>query len=58
MKDQTKPGKFPDGTLPGGLFPLLTEDADPRETSEWLEALDYVISSAGLESRGLSFDAA
>jgi pyruvate dehydrogenase E1 component len=47
MQDPTKPAKFPDGTLPGGLFPLLTEDEDPRETSEWLEALDYVISRAG-----------
>src|SRR3972149_2265004 len=47
MTDQPKPDKFPDGTIPGGQFPLLTEDEDPRETSEWLEALDYVISSAG-----------
>jgi pyruvate dehydrogenase E1 component len=47
MKDPTKPDKFPDGTLPAGLSPLLTQDDDPRETAEWLDALDYVISAAG-----------
>jgi hypothetical protein len=38
-----------DGSLPGGLFPQLRFDADPRETSEWVEALDYVISSQGAD---------
>jgi pyruvate dehydrogenase E1 component len=49
MKEPTKPDGFPDGTLPGGLFPALTQDDDPRETAEWLDALDYVVSSAGPE---------
>jgi pyruvate dehydrogenase E1 component len=49
MKDPTKPDIFPDGTLPGGLMPMLIQDDDPRETAEWLDALDYVISSAGPE---------
>jgi pyruvate dehydrogenase E1 component len=47
MKDPTKPDKLPDGTLPAGLSPLLTQDDDPRETAEWIDALDYVIAAAG-----------
>ncbi len=39
----------PTGTLPGDLFPFAAPDADPQETREWLEALDYVISSAGTD---------
>ena len=54
MKDPTKTDKFPDGTLPAGLSPLLTQDDDPRETAEWLDALDYVISTAGPATRRLS----
>jgi pyruvate dehydrogenase E1 component len=41
--------KHPSGTLPDGLFPLMREDADPQETAEWLEALDYVIRSSGAD---------
>ncbi len=33
--------------MPAGLSPLLTQDDDPRETAEWIDALDYVISAAG-----------
>ena len=39
----------PDGTLPGGLFPLLAHDDDPQETAEWLEALDGVVAREGAE---------
>ena len=45
-KQEVKPAP-PDGTLPGGLFPLLTADDDPRETAEWLDALEYVIAEGG-----------
>ena len=30
-----------------GVLPHLADDIDQRETAEWLEALDYVIESAG-----------
>jgi pyruvate dehydrogenase E1 component len=46
MTSSAKPN-VPDGTLPGGLFPALLHDADPQETTEWLDALDYVLASAG-----------
>ena len=39
----------PDGTLPGGLFPVLARDDDPQETAEWLEALDSVVTREGPE---------
>ncbi|MCC6126950.1 MAG: pyruvate dehydrogenase (acetyl-transferring), homodimeric type [Pirellulales bacterium] len=39
--------KSRNGVLPGGVIPLLANDADPQETFEWLEALDYAISSGG-----------
>jgi pyruvate dehydrogenase E1 component len=35
------------GALPDGLFPILAKDSDPQETAEWLDALDYVVSSGG-----------
>lgn len=41
-----KPGP-PAGVPPGGLFPLMTEDDDPQETAEWLDALDGVICRDG-----------
>jgi pyruvate dehydrogenase E1 component len=44
MSLQDKKPPPPDGTLPGGLFPLLIEDDDPQETREWLDALEYVIA--------------
>lgn len=37
----------PSGTLPEGVLPPLAHDADPQETQEWLDALDYVIRSGG-----------
>jgi len=47
MKRLADPKAKPDGTLPYGLSPLLREDQDPRETDDWLEALDWVIRSGG-----------
>ena len=49
MSAQGKSRSTPPGTLPEGLFPILARDDDPRESSEWLEALDWVMSSAGAE---------
>ena len=39
--------KTPDGTLPEGVLPVPARDADPQETAEWLESLEYVIASGG-----------
>ena len=47
MNRQDKNPVPPDGALPGGLFPLMTEDDDPQETAEWLDALEGVIASGG-----------
>ena len=35
--------------LDHGVLPDLAKDGDPRETSEWLEALEYVIQTAGTD---------
>jgi pyruvate dehydrogenase E1 component len=35
------------GALPEGLIPILAKDSDPQETTEWLDALDYVVSAGG-----------
>jgi pyruvate dehydrogenase E1 component len=32
-----------------GSIPQLARDTDPQETREWLESLDYVVRSAGIE---------
>ena len=47
MSPQDKKPAAPDGTLPGGLFPLMAGDDDPQETADWLDALDYVIGNKG-----------
>ncbi|MFZ5832734.1 MAG: pyruvate dehydrogenase (acetyl-transferring), homodimeric type [Planctomycetota bacterium] len=47
MKQDANP--IPNGTLPGGLFPVLTHDDDPQETSEWLASLDYVLDREGAD---------
>mgnify|MGYP000577915646 CR=1 FL=1 len=49
MSAQGSSRPTPPGTLPEGLFPILARDDDPRESSEWLEALDWVIASAGAD---------
>ena len=42
MRPQPDQGNPTDGVLAG-----LAHDADPRETAEWLESLDYVIRTGG-----------
>jgi len=38
---------FKIGKLPGGATAESAHDTDPQETREWLDALDYVVRSAG-----------
>lgn len=38
-----------EGVLPEGVLRHLAHDGDPQETSEWLDALQYVIDSAGTD---------
>ena len=47
--DNLSTNKISNSALPGGVIPLLAADADPQETSEWLEALDYVLSAQGVD---------
>ncbi len=42
--DEARRGVLPEGTLHG-----IDRDADPQETQEWLDTLEYVIESAGCE---------
>jgi pyruvate dehydrogenase E1 component len=42
-----KANYVPKGVLPEGVLEHLADDPDPRETDEWLEALEYVVRSAG-----------
>ena len=50
MNEPARPsGSNGNGVLPSGTFPHLLRDADPQETREWLESLDYVIRSGGAE---------
>jgi pyruvate dehydrogenase E1 component len=43
------PEKRTNGALPAGSIPALAKDADPQETAEWLDALDYVIDAGGYD---------
>ena len=49
MNRKTTENHTPAGVLPEGVLRHLARDIDPEETNEWLEALDYVIQSAGCE---------
>jgi pyruvate dehydrogenase E1 component len=49
MNRQGTQKRAPAGVLPEGVLRHLARDTDPEETREWLEALDYVIQSAGCE---------
>ena len=42
-----KAKNVPKGVLPEGVLEHLADDFDPQETEEWLEALEYVVQSAG-----------
>ncbi len=44
---QPRKSEAPEGVLPGGISPLMTDDADPQETDDWLRALDEVIAREG-----------
>ncbi len=43
MKQNAQTGQ----SMPAGVLPALAHDADPQETAEWLESLDYVLRSGG-----------
>ena len=47
MSRQDRKPHPPNGTLPGGLFPLMSEDDDLQETADWLDALENVIAVGG-----------
>ncbi len=49
MNRKTTDKRTPAGVLPEGVLRHLARDTDPQETREWLEALEYVISSGGCE---------
>jgi len=44
-----KGNDVPKGVLPEGVLQRLADDHDPQETEEWLEALEFVVRSAGPE---------
>jgi pyruvate dehydrogenase E1 component len=47
MKQSANQHQTRDGTVAEGSLPELVHDADPQETAEWLDALDYVIEGGG-----------
>ncbi|NUQ65149.1 MAG: pyruvate dehydrogenase (acetyl-transferring), homodimeric type, partial [Pirellulales bacterium] len=49
MKQNATQSPRPDGVLPEGVIPHLASDADPQETREWLESLEYVIRTGGCD---------
>src|SRR5574340_87424 len=49
MTSQADPTRMPNATLRHGVLPALAHDADPQETAEWLDSLDYVVRTAGCE---------
>ena len=49
MNRKATENRTPPGVLPEGVLRHMARDVDPEETNEWLEALDYVIASAGCE---------
>ena len=49
QKMNKEANQVPKGILPEGVLEHLAADFDPQETEEWLEALQYVVQSAGPE---------
>jgi len=47
MKQDARAPGTSDSSLSVGVAPTLGHDADPQETAEWLESLDYVLKTGG-----------
>jgi len=56
MSQKVEPSGGDESAARGGVLGHLARDADPAETAEWIEALEYVVQSAGPERAAFLLD--